>query len=72
MQDWMHTLEYPDLVPVVPRNFEDQNGSLPKYLVEAADISCIVESVMGKHGKEGIYAVVVDFGSGEIKSNPLG
>jgi len=66
-QVWMHTLEDPDLIPVIPRNFEDQSDSLPKYLVEAADITNVVQSVMSKHGTEGIYAVVIDFGSGETQ-----
>ena len=55
VQGWMDTLEYPDLVPVIPRNFEDQSGSQPKYLVETAYITNVVKSVtMRKHGKEGI------------------
>ena len=63
-----NTLEYPCLVPVVPRNFEEQIiDSLPKYLVETAEIEDVVKSVLDKHGKEGIYAVVIDFGSGETK-----
>ena len=67
MKVWMDTLEYPCLVPVVPRNFEEQSDSLPKYLVETAEIEDVVKSVLDKHGKEGIYAVVIDFGSGETK-----
>ena len=67
VQVWMQSLEYPDLIPVIPRSFEDQSDSLPKYLVEAADITNVVKSVMSKHGPEGIYAVVIDFGSGETQ-----
>jgi len=66
-QAWMHILEYPDLIAVIPRKFEHQSDSLPKYLVEAADIAGVVESVISKHGKDGIYAVVIDFGSGGIQ-----
>ena len=41
--------------------------SLPKYLVEAADITSAVDSVM-----RGIYAVVVIYpGSGEIQIKPF-
>jgi hypothetical protein len=69
---WMRTLDYPCLVPFVPRNFEHQSDSLPKYLVETAEITDVVKSVMNKHGKEDIYAVVIDFGSGEIESNIFG
>ena len=66
-QDWMENIhEIPDLIPVIPRKFEDQNNSLPKYLVETADIADVVDFVVKKYGKEGIYAVVIDFGSGEI------
>jgi len=65
-QVWMRHLEDPDLIAVIPRKFEDQSDSLPKYLVEAADIMTVVKSVISKHGTEGIYAVVIDFGSGEI------
>jgi len=65
-QVWMRHLEDPDLIAVIPRKFEDQSDSLPKYLVEAADITSVVKSVISKHGTEGIYAVVIDFGSGEI------
>ena len=66
-QAWMHILGYPDLIAVIPRKFEDQSDSLPKYLVETADIADVVESVISKNGKEGIYAVVIDFGSGGIQ-----
>ena len=41
--------------------------TLPKYLVETTEIEDVVKSVLDKHGKEGIYAVVIDFGSGETK-----
>ena len=57
--------EDPILIPVIPRKSENHSNSQPKYVVEAADITNVVESVMNKHGKEGIYAVVADFGSGE-------
>ena len=67
VQVWNEILEYPELVPVIPRKFKDQSDSLPKYLVEAADITSVVRSVMSKHGTEGIYAVVIDFGSGEAQ-----
>jgi len=69
VQVWMRHLEDPDLIAVIPRRFEDQSESLPKYLVEAADITSVVESVISKHGTEDIYAVVIDFGSGEIQIN---
>jgi hypothetical protein len=65
----MRYLEDPDLIAVIPRIFEDQSDSLPKYLVEAADIMSVVKYVISKHGTEGIYAVVIDFGSGEIQIN---
>ena len=67
VQDWMHTISW-----ISSCYFEDQSDYLPKYQVEAADLTDVVKSVMSKHGKEGIYAVVIDFGSGEIKSNLFG
>ena len=70
-QVWMDILEDPELIPVIPRNFKDQSDSLPKYLVETADITSVVRSVMSKHGKDDVYAVVADFGSGE-SSNQKG
>lgn len=69
VQVWMRHLEDPDLIAVIPRRFEDHSDSLPKYLVEAADITSVVEYVINKHGTKGIYAVVIDFGSGEIQIN---
>jgi hypothetical protein len=41
--------------------------TLPKYLVESAEMTTIVKSVINEeHGSEGIFAVLIDFfGSGE-------
>lgn len=72
VQTWMHKIPLFDPIPVIIQNFEDQSDSLPKYLMEAADITDIVMFVMSKYGKEGIYAVLSDFGSGEIQTKPFG
>lgn len=64
-QAWMEGLDDPDVIPVIPRRFEDQGESLPKYLVESADMTNVVKSIIKEHGSDGIYAVVLDFGSGE-------
>ncbi len=64
-QAWMEGLDDPDVIPVIPRRFDDQSDSLPKYLVESADMTNVVKSVIKEHGSDGIYAVVIDFGSGE-------
>ena len=62
---WTEGLDDPDATPVVPQRLEDESDSLPKYLVESADITTVVKSVIKEHGSDGIYAVVIDFGSGE-------
>jgi serine/threonine-protein kinase SRPK3 len=64
-QTWMEALDDPEATPVIPRRFDDQSDSLPKYLVESADMTSVVKSVIKEHGSDGIYAVVIDFGSGE-------
>ena len=52
MQFWMHIIEKFVLIHVILRNFEDQNDSLPNYLVEAVDFTKVVQSVVSKHGKD--------------------
>jgi len=64
-QAWLEGLDDPDVIPVIPQRFDDQSDSLPKYLVESADITTVVKSVIKEHGSEGIYAVLIDFSSGE-------
>jgi len=61
----MERLEDPDVIPVIPQRLGDQSDSLPKYLVESANITAVVRSVIKEHGLEGIYMVLIDFGSGE-------
>jgi len=65
VQAWMVGLDDPDVIPVIPQKFDDQSDSLPKYLVESADMTNVVKSIIKEHGSDGIYAVVIDFGSGE-------
>ena len=38
-QAWMEGLEDPDVIPVIPRRFEGQGDSLPKYLVESDNMN---------------------------------
>lgn len=64
-QAWMEGLENPDVIPVIPRRLNGQSDSLPKYLVESVDMTEVVNSVIEEHGSDGIYAVVIDFGSGK-------
>lgn len=64
-QAWMEGLDDPDVIPVIPQGFDDQSVSLPKYLVESADMTTVVKSVIKEYGSKGIYAVLIDFGSGE-------
>jgi len=64
-QAWMEGLDDPDAIPVIPRRFDDQSDSLPRYLVESADMTSVVKSVIKEHGSDGMYAVLIDFGSGE-------
>ena len=64
-QAWMEGLDDPDVIPVIPRRFEDQSDSLPRYLVASADMTNVVKSAIKEHESDGIYAVVIDFGSGE-------
>ncbi|KDR79799.1 hypothetical protein GALMADRAFT_153564 [Galerina marginata CBS 339.88] len=69
---WMETLEEsPDMVPVIPRQFDGQNDSWPKYLVEPAEVVYIVKLLMKGHGMEKIDAVIIDFGSAFRASNPI-
>ncbi|KAF8905830.1 kinase-like domain-containing protein [Gymnopilus junonius] len=67
---WIKELDIPFLTPVLPCKLEDQTDNLPKYLVEAADTMSLVESHIKEHGRDGIYAVVVDFGSAFRASDP--
>ncbi|KAF8062319.1 kinase-like domain-containing protein [Lyophyllum atratum] len=70
-KEWMDRLEDAVATPVVPRRLEDQSESLPKYLVDSADISDVVTSLIEKHGKEEICAVITDFGNAVCESDAI-
>jgi hypothetical protein len=70
--DWMRRLEDVQAIPVLPRRCQDQialNDSLPKYVVESADLYSVVKPII--NGSDTIRAVIIDFGSGECCEHTL-
>ncbi|KDR74451.1 hypothetical protein GALMADRAFT_227506 [Galerina marginata CBS 339.88] len=67
----METLEYPDPIPVIPRRFDNQSDSLPKYLVEAVNLSPVAGSPVEGHGRWRMHAIVTDFGTPSRVSDPI-
>jgi hypothetical protein len=71
IDDWMKKLDA-EAIPVLPRRYQDRiaiSDSLPKYIVEPADLSETVEAIIGSLNRETIWAVLTDFGSGEDRQH---
>jgi hypothetical protein len=64
--DWMKNLDDIQAIPVLSRRDYNQatNHSLPKYVVESADLYEVVKRLVSGPEKEVFRAVITDFGNG--------